>query len=360
MLANVALAQPATRPAGAAERRALPVQQFSGDLVEIAADHAIVRVAVDPGRVNSDTLDQRIDFPDGVTVRVSVDHAEATLADLKPGLRVNIIQMQAPRPSVTVLAQTPSIGGELVKIDGRTLTIKRGDDLVVTANDATRVIVFGPRPGQPRVRAAQTATLANLKVGMFVSIHPPQGVPTLIEGRVLSELAASQPATDRVAAFDTNVGVVLRVEADAVVVATNFKGEQTYRPGPNDTIRRDGKAATLADLMPEDDIVVSVRTSPPRRPGGPTMTIRATTPPFSGLIKAVDGDTLTITRRFRNKPPVDETVRLPAGLTIEVLTADAMDAKPGTRADLRVGDEVQLLKHNDEYSRVRVYRTPAK
>jgi hypothetical protein len=107
--------------------------------------------------------------------KVTLDGKEAKLADLKEGLRVMV--SPAEGTATTIAAMTPSIRGQITKVDGAKITVKvqgRGPNAeatesVVTTDDKTVVTLDD-----------KEAKVADLKADIYVTVTPDKGTATKI------------------------------------------------------------------------------------------------------------------------------------------------------------------------------------
>jgi hypothetical protein len=105
---------------------------------------------------------------------VTVDGKEAKLADLKAGMRVNVTPAEGT--ATKIAASTPTLRGQVTKVDGATVAVKttaRGGqeakEVAVTTDAKTVVTIDG-----------KEAKVADLKADLYVTVTPAEGTATKI------------------------------------------------------------------------------------------------------------------------------------------------------------------------------------
>ncbi len=140
-----------------------------GTVVKVDGTNLVIKQMVRGGEAKEITV-----ATDDKT-KVTLDGKDAKLADLKAGMRV--IVNPAEGTATTVAATTPTLRGQITKVDGAKITVKvqgRGPNAeakeVEVATDEKTVVTLDEKE----------AKVADLKADMYVTVTPAEGTATKI------------------------------------------------------------------------------------------------------------------------------------------------------------------------------------
>ncbi len=227
----------------------------AGAAAAIAFSGGVTTAGMPLGVRTTDGQDRTVSPAGGVAV--IRDGRSATVADLRPGDRVNVFI--GPDGSATRIeatsADVPGAGGAAPA--GRTFSgdvTATGTPLAVrdTGGQARAV---GLAAGVVVIRDGQAATIADIRAGDMVNVTTgPDGNATRIE-------AASTVASGAPAAGAIFSGEATLAGADGVPLAARIEGrDRTFTPARDVVVTRDGREARLGDIRAGD--MVAVTTNP--------------------------------------------------------------------------------------------------
>ena len=243
----------------------------NADVKKLPSIHGIVKtvdaakatITVSIPAKNGETKDQTVTL--AKDAQVSVDGAEAKLADLKTGYHVNLKLTEDKSGAVAIAAEGPTLAGELKAVDASKHTIKvvvptRPDPTDKTKTGTEEKTFTVAEHAKIAIDGQKNATLADLKAGSSVAVRlaadgerafvitsPAKGGggPTLV-----GELKG-------VAADKKTLTVAVKVLADKTDKSSAKIEEKTIKVADDVKVAVDGKKpATLADLKTGSSVAV--------------------------------------------------------------------------------------------------------
>jgi len=331
-----------------------------GTLVKVDGSNLVVNALQGPGEWKEVTVvtDDRTEL--------TVDHGPGKLADLRPGMRVSIIELPGTPARLAVVATSSGLFGAVVRIDGRNVVLRArrpgGDrkEVTVVTDEKTKVIVLGVTLGGVHY-PGRVVKVDDLKTGMQVQVLPVTGTAAKIivspaswgRGSEAIRLLTPLPAPAS--------GTLVKVDGRNMVVHARPRAGQakevTFATDDKTEFLVDGEPGKLADLNAGMTVAVSPLPQTYRRPA--KLTVEATSKCLSGRLVKVDGRNVALRVRQPGAEPkemvvaTDEKTRA----ILLCLTEDDWFFRPkvGRLEDLKTDMRVMVLPETGTASEIIVH-----